>query len=260
MNEENKTCEKCYGGKWRLKKVLSILAVTLSVFVLVKIVAGIESLKYIGEPNAPATINVSGTGEIDAVPDIANFNFSVTEESDDVADAQTKAASTTNAIIAYLKQNGVLGADVQTTDYSINPRYNYSPSGIQELAGYDVSESVSVNVKNISSVGSLLSGIGMLGAENVSDLSFTEDNYDDLVKQTEAKAITDAEMNAARIAKDLGVSLGRITAYSNQSAVLPSPIFYAQAMSAAASPSVSPVISSGQNKITANVTITYEIQ
>ncbi|HUD04099.1 MAG TPA: SIMPL domain-containing protein [Candidatus Paceibacterota bacterium] len=264
MNEENKNCVGCK-GKWHLKKALAFLAIVLSIFVLVKIIGEIKSLKYIGGTNEPATIVVNGTGEIDAIPDTANFSFSVTEEAASVGDAQTQASTKTNAIIAYLEKNGVAQKDIQTTDYSISPRYNYinqTPlsSGTRVLAGYDVSESVSVKVETISSAGALLSGIGGLGAEDVSDLTFTESNHDDLVKQAEAKAITDARTNAARLAQDLGVSLSRIVGYSNNQSIAPGPLFYAQAMSASSDAAVAPTISQGQNTITANVSITYEIQ
>jgi len=265
MNEENKNkCVGC-GAKHHLKKALSLLAILLSVFVLVKIVGEIKSLKYIGGANEPATIVINGTGEIDAIPDTANFSFSVTEEAASVGDAQTQATTKTNAIIAYLEKNGVAQKDIQTTDYSISPEYNYinqTPisSGTRVLAGYDVSESVSVKVETISSAGDLLSGIGSLGAENVSDLTFTESNHDVLVKQAEAEAITDARTNAGRLAQDLGVTLTRIIGYSNQSVVVPGPIFYAQVMSVGSDAPVAPTISQGQNTITANVSITYEIQ
>ena len=263
MNEDKKCeCRKSWHHKWPIK----VLIIFLIIFVWVKILSGIEAMHYIGEPNGPATITVSGTGDIIATPNIATFDFTVTNESDSVADAQTKTTNTMNSITDFLKKNNVAAADIQTTDYSIYPRYEYNTvdlpniipnsDGTRVLAGYDVSESITVKIRNLSSAGTILSGIGEFGVTNVSGLSFTEDNADDLAKQAEQKAITDAKSNANTLAKNLGVKIIRLISYSDQSQGM---VVYAKAMSVS-SPAALPEISAGQNKITANVNLVYEIR
>ena len=270
MNEEKNNFE--YRRSWHKRSfAIKLLALALTLFVIVKIFTGIRAYHYIGETNGPATITVSGTGDVVATPDIATVDWSVTNEAASVATAQTQTTNAANAILAFLEKNGVDAKDIQTTDYEIYPQYNYVNTPVtdlpnmpvytnstQVLAGYSVSETMEVKIRSLANAGTLLAGIGSLGATGVSGLSFTEDNYDDLVKQAEASAITDAKTNANTLAKNLGVKIVRLVSYSNQSAV-PGPIMYAMAKDSSGSAAV-PQISAGQSKITANVTIVYEVR
>ncbi len=274
MNEEkNCDCEKkpWHHNKWLMK----ILIVFVIVWVWTSISNNMRAAHYIGETNGPATINVSGTGDIVATPDTATFSFMVTNEASSVGDAQTKTTSKMNAVKDFLKKSNIADADIQTTDYSIYPHYEYQnsicplyttnseaiscPPSKNVLTGYDVSESVSIKIHDLSIAGTILSGIGEFGVTNVSGLSFTEANYDDLVKQAEEKAITDAKTNAQALAQNLGVRIVRLVSYSNQYQY---PVAYATnaMMKADSVGSSAPQISAGQNKITANVNVVYEIQ
>ena len=131
------------------------------------------------------------------------------------------------------------------------------PPSKNVLTGYNVSESITVKIRDLSTAGTILSGIGEFGVTNVSGLSFTEDNVDTLTKQAEQKAISDAKTNASALAKNLGVKIIRLVSYSNQES--PMPVMYAMA-SGVNSKAAVPEISAGQNKITANVTLVYEVR
>jgi uncharacterized protein YggE len=247
-----------------------LVAIVLSLFLLVQAYSGMKSLRYIGGQNTTGTISVSGKGEVVAVPDIATFSFSVSEEALIVADAQKQATDKTNGILAFLSKNGVGDKDVKTTSYSISPRYEYAGdkygqwgTGKRTLAGYTVSQSVEVKVRKIDTVGAILSGIGEFGADNVSGLSFSVDAYDTLVKEARAKAIAEARVNADKLADDLGVDLVRIISYYDQN---PGPIYYAKAnmmdygMGGDSRAESAPQLPGGENKITSNVSVTYEIR
>lgn len=248
----------------------------LALFLLVLTVSAWKSYHFIGEGiQASNTITVSGSGDVVAVPDTAEFSYSVTQSASDVTTAQNKVSKAGNDILAYLKDQGIADTDVQTTDYSVNPQYSYSqascpvtsmgstvvycPPGKQTLTGYEVSETVSVKVKDTSKAGSLLAGIGSKGATNVSGLNLTVSNQKDLTSEAQAKAIADARTKADALAHSLGVSIVRVVGFSeNGSSPVP---MYAKAMdSMAGSAAVAPTIAVGQNKITSNVSVTYAIQ
>jgi uncharacterized protein YggE len=250
----------------------------LGVFLLVAAIAQLEGLRYIGTGVAATnTLAVSGEGDIFAVPDTATFTFGVDETAADVATAQSKATTEANAVIDYLKAQGIADTDIQTTDYNINPQYSYSqsvcptpassgvpiycPPGRQTLTGYEVTQTVSVEVRDTSKAGTILAGVGSKGATNVSGLSLTVSNQDALDAQARDKAIQDAKAKAEVLAKSLGVTLVRVVGYSDNSG---GPVYYPKAMaldSAAGSAAApAPAIPTGQNKITSDVTVTYEIR
>jgi len=256
---------------YRVRTFAAFALCMLGIFLVIATIGELKGLNYIGSGvSATNTINVSGEGDVFAVPDTATFSFSVDEIAKDVATAQASATTKSNAVIDYLKGQGIADTDIQTTDYSINPQYTYEtqacapgiycPPGKQSITGYEVSQTVSVKVHDTSKAGALLSGVGSKGATNVSGLSLTVSNEDALTAQARDKAIKDARAKAEVLAKSLGVTLVRIVGYSDNNG---GPIYYAKAMSAGATMDAvapSPQIPTGQNKITSNVNVTYEIR
>ncbi len=129
------------------------------------------------------------------------------------------------------------------------------------MTGYEASESITVKVRNTDNVGKIMQGLGTIGVSNLSGPNFTIDNPDALQTQARKLAIDDAKSKAQVLAKDLGVSLGKIESFSDSSGGYP--IMYAQnaVMSAGAVSKAAPaVIPAGQNTISSDVTITYEIK
>ncbi len=245
----------------------------LALFLLVGTFKVLKEYRYVGSGvTATNTITVSGDGEVFAVPDTASFSVTVQEEAKEVRDAQDVATKKSNDIIAYLKSQDINEKDIQTTDYSVYPQYDYiqkactggyCPGGEQVLRGFQVSQTLTVKVRDTKKAGDLLSGVGSRGASSVSGLSFTIDDQDALEAEARAKAITKARVKADELASQLGVSIVRIVGFSENGNY---PVYYAKAeMSMAAdgrggAPAPSPEIPTGQNKITSNVSVTYEIR
>ena len=256
----------------RRVQMAGIFAVTmLGIFLLVLTASTLKQYRFIGSGvTATNTITVSGKGEVFAVPDTATFNYSVMATAKDVTTAQTEVNTKSNAILVYLKSQGVDEKDIQTSDYSVNPHYEYGtavcsggycPPGKQTLTGYDVNETVTVKVKDTNKAGTLLSGIGSKGATNLSGLSFTIDDQTKLEAEARTKAINNARAKAEELAKELGVSLVRVVGFSENGGGYP--IYYAKAMSADSlgrGTAPAPEIATGQNRITSNVDVTYEIR
>ncbi|MBI2004595.1 SIMPL domain-containing protein [Patescibacteria group bacterium] len=258
----------------KLRKAALAAVALLALFLGVQSVAGIAGLRYIGAGlQATNTIYISGHGEVLAVPDIATFTFSVVSEKTTVAEAQADATKKINAIESYLEGAGIDKKDIQTSDYSIYPQYEYQQivcvaypctPGKQVLKGYEVRQTTTIKVRDTAKAGELLAGVGGKGATEVSGLTFTFDDPDNVQAQARDKAIADAKQKAQALAKELGVRLVRVVSFNENS--YGGPIYYAKGMemgiggSAAAMPVAAPEISTGQNKVTSDVSITYEIR
>jgi uncharacterized protein YggE len=268
----------------------SMLAVfiVLAVFLGVKAIDALKEYSYIGRGTYAANvISVTGKGEVTAIPDTGSFSFSVVENAKTVKDAQDSASKKTNDIIAAVKAMGVEEKDIQTTGYNVYPKYDYTRTvcpqiqpmsvggstgsvgiaypcdgGKQVLSGYEVSQTITVKVRKTADAGAILTKVGSLGATNISGLDFVIDNQDAVLAQARDKAISDAKDKAKLLAKSLGIRLTKIVNFyesGNQ------PIYYgmsAQSAKVAAGDVVSipPQIPVGENKITSNVTITYEVE
>jgi len=258
--------------------LVGVLLVILIVFALGKALAvfGLISNAQVVQ-SSPNTIVVNGSGDVYATADVATFSYSVTETAKTVADAQSQSADVSNKALAFLTSNGVAAADIQTTDYSIDPQYSYSqavcppipepngvaqycPQGQQTLTGYQVSQTTSVKVRDTSKVGDILSGIGALGVTNVSSLQFSIDNPDALQAQAQSKAIADAKSKAQALAQSLGVHLGKVVSFSENSGNVPAPVVYSMEATADTKAASVPDVSTGQNDISDSVSVTYEIR
>ncbi len=259
-------------GSW-LRKFVVVAAGLIVVFLVLQVLSSLIGLRYIGAGITPGnTIAVSGYGEAMAVPDIATFTFSVMSEKSTVAQAQADATQKANATTEYLKKAGIDEQDIQTSDYSVNPQYDWvqgacvngnCPNGRQVLRGYQVRQTTTVKVRDTESAGELLGGVGTAGATEVSGLTFTFDDPHAVEDEARGKAIADAKSKADELARELGVSLVRVVSFNENSGGYPTPVAYGRgsvAVEQAMDSKAAPDISVGQNKVTSNVSVTYEIR
>ncbi len=225
-----------------------------------------------------ATINVEGVAEVNAVPDIGAFSFSVEAEGDDVGIAQEESGKKINAIMEYLKnEGGVEEKDIKTTGYNAYPRYEYvlkedcvfgRCDKKRELVGYTVTQQVAVKVRDTGNAGNLIGGVGSLGATNMSGLSFEVDDLEALKEEARLAAITDAKAKGKRLAKELGVRLGDILSFNDGGGdKYPVPYAPRSLMSderafegGFSEQAFAPEISVGEDTVVARVTITYKIK
>lgn len=252
----------------KVKKGTAVALALLSIFLFAKSISEIKAWGLIGKDVAPqTTITVSGKGDVVVKPDIATFSFSITEESLVVSEAQDSVAKSEKSAIAFLEKAGVSKDDIKVSGYNLYPRYEYKGANIygqngkQVLVAYVVTESVEVKVRKISDAGKIIGSLGELGVDNLSGLNFTVDKEEEVIKDARAKAIDDAKAKAKILAKDLGVSLVRIVSFSENGSY-PRPMYYAKTASfdMAESGVSTPELPSGTNKITSEVSITYEIR
>ncbi len=250
------------------------VAVTLAIFLAVLTLNAIKEGSNIGRNFYPANvISVYGTGEVFAIPDTGSFSFSVVEEGKTVKEAQDKASKKINTTLDAVRALGVAEKDIKTTGYNSYPKYEYQqqtkacaeiycPPGKQVLTGYEVSQTISVKVRNTADAGAVLTKVGDLGVSNISNLDFVIDDMDAVNAQARDKAILDAKEKAKVLAKALGVRLVRIVSF-NEGGGYPIPYAMGGAMEkvmSADAVSMPPQTPVGENEIISNVTITYEVR
>ena len=258
--------------KSKLIKIAAVLLIVISVYFVVKIISEIKSYRFIGGGlSASNTISFNGKGEISTMPELATFNFTIRESAVEVKDAQAKVTAKEVATLAFLDKSGIDKKDIKTENYSSYPKYDYGTpcyEGIEipcrttpKIVGYEVSEYVSVKVRDLTKAGEIVKGIGTVGVSEISGPNFSIENEDKLKEQARKMAIDEAKAKAKSLAKDLDVRLVRIVNFSEDGNY---PLYYAKDMmatdSVSSAPSPTPELPTGENKIISNVTITYEIR
>ena len=257
-----------------LYKIVLVFFVILSLFFAVKLLAEWRSYNMMGS-NEANTITLSGHGEVSAVPDIATVNFSIESSEVTQASASEKVNTKTKSVLDFMKSSGIADKDIKTDNYSSYPKYSnpepcpvYYQMGIMppcrvgesKIIGYTVSQGITVKIRKVDNVSKVIDGINKIGVTNMSGPNFTIDDEEELQAEARKKAIDDAREKAKVLARDLGVSLGRIANFSESGNY---PIMYAKTamMDSVTSETPTPAqIPKGENTISSDVTITYEIR
>ncbi|PIP69248.1 hypothetical protein CO033_02485 [Candidatus Nomurabacteria bacterium CG_4_9_14_0_2_um_filter_32_10] len=251
--------------------VLLVFLIILSLYFAIKFLSEFKSYDMIGSTEV-SVITLSGHGEIQAVPDIASVYFTINKEAKTVKEAQTFVAEIEKKALDFLKENNILEKDIKTLNASFNPKYEYKyasqlcnefgcpPNGKSVIVGYESSESITVKVRNTDDVGKIIQGLGTLGVSDLNGPNFSIDNEDGLKAEARKKAIDDAKAKAKALANDLGVHLGKIISF-NESGDYPVPMYDKVMMGESVTKDSSvPSIPKGENTISSDVTITYEIR
>lgn len=261
--------EQSMPRKWHSKLIILpfavIVLIALAVYLGVLIRSELKEYDYIGKsPEFQDRVTIEGMGKVTATPDIALVNVGLVTQKNDVASAQTENTQKMNDIIRRLKtDHRIADEDIQTSQYTINPRYDWS-NNRQTIIGYSVEQSVSIKVRDFDQVGDIIAMAGSLGANSVSGPSFTIDDPEVYREQARQEAIAQAKAKAETLADQVGIKLGSIVNFSEYTN---SPVYpydsYAKAELAVgrggATPDVAPVIEAGSQEVVVNVSISYEI-
>jgi len=253
----------------KIKNYLGIAGV----IVMLAFAYGALRIASVAEPSFTRSFSVNGEGKITAIPDIAIFSFSVITNGDtNLSSLQEKNTAAANKAIAFVKKNGVETEDITTQGYSINPRYQYSNCGVQfsgdsnvcpppEIAGYSVSQTVQVKVRDFKNIGTIMRGVVSAGANTVSGLSFDIDNRTKLENDTRTKAIAAAEERAKTIAKAGHFRIGKVISVSDAGISIPMQYRTFGALNEGAMDAkIAPMIEPGSQDISASISITYSIK
>ncbi len=258
----------------RVYTTLSIVLILLAAFLFAETIKSFKEYRYIGGGIAPSNaITVSGEGEVFAVPDTAEFTYTVMEEADTASEVQDLAKTKANAIVKSLVENGVEDADIKTINYNLSPKYEWKKAETcltyncpqnREQVGFTITLTDRVKVKDLDRAGELLELVTSQEVSSVSGLTFTIADEDALREDARKQAIDEARAKAEKLAGDLGVSLVRIVGFSEGSDYAPVALYRSAVMydmaAGAGDLEESVSVQPGENKVTSNVNITYEIR
>lgn len=246
------------------EKIKDIAVVILSIFLLVMIISTFIDINQKLQ-QTDNTITVSETGEIYTSPDLVLVNFSVVVEAKTVGQALSQNASKMNAIIEFMKEEGIEEKDLKTVGLNLYPRYEWPErtqfvSGERVLVGYEARQSLEVKIRDLEKISAIIEGGTVAGANEVGNLQFIVDQQEEFKKQARQEAIAKAKAKAEELAEQLGVKLVRITNFQ-ESSFAP---YYSYGLKEEAAMGMggsdfSPQIQTGESKIEVQVFLTYEI-
>ena len=249
-----------------------ILLVVISLLTVAKLVNEVKGSSYVGRGNQPAnTISVSGKGEVSAVSDIATLNINLNKEGKTAKEAQDLLNESITKTLKYLKDQKIADKDIKSEYGGLNPKYSYEPqpacfnypcpTNNPKIIGYTATQSITIKVRVVDSASEIRTGLATIGVTDISGPTFSIDNEDKIKVDARAIAIKDAREKAQVLADELGVKLGKVVTFSENNGG-GYPMYAAKAVMSDSlnSAAPAPVLPKGENKITSDVSITYEIK
>ncbi len=163
------------------------------------------------DPGADRWIKVSGEGSVSAAPDFARATLGVTTTGKTAGEAMAANAKAANALVSLIKAEGVAPADIQTSSLTISPMFSqasHSEASAPTIEGYSVSNTVTVTVRDIPRLGSLLDKAAAVGANSIYGVGFGHNDPSALLDKARPLAVADARRKAEIYAAAAGAKIG----------------------------------------------------
>lgn len=156
-----------------------------------------------------AHLTVTGTATITLPADRAILSIGVRTTAATATDAAAQNADGITALLAALEAAGILPEDITTAEYNIYPNYDYI-DGVSSLTGYQITNMLSVVVRDVTQIGKVLDAAINAGANETYGISFTSTRQAEAQDEALTAAIAEAQRKGALMAEAAGMQLGGI--------------------------------------------------
>lgn len=161
-----------------------------------------------------ATVQVVGSGTVDVSPDSASVIIGVDVALPTLAEAQSEATATMEAIIAAIQARDIPEEAIQTATFSVNPIREYDQvTGVPgAVTSFQVTNQVGVDTHDLDDLGALLDDAVAAGANSIYGITFYLEDPAEANSDARRLAFEDARTRATELAENAGLSLGSIIA------------------------------------------------
>ena len=155
------------------------------------------------------TVTVISSENVSVVPDIAEVVYSVRTKDNEAAGCQQKNSESVSQVITLLQSLGIEETSIQTSDYYMNPIYNYSGS-TPRLTGYEAVTTLTVSDLPIDNLENILSQSVSGGINTVQSITYQASRYDESYQEALKKAVSSAYVKANVLADASGARVGNV--------------------------------------------------
>lgn len=197
-----------------MKQVVSTLVLFfLLLFAYIKLAGPIPFRVTSTTTTKTDMFTVTGEGKAIVMPDIATVNVGVQANGATVKIVQQDLNQRINQVSDAIKKLAVDAKDIQTTNYSIYPTYDYQESG-QRITGYQASTNLTIKVRDIDKANDVIDAATASGANQVGGVTFDVDDKTKAESEARQKAVDEAKKKAQQAAQIAGFRLGKIVNYN----------------------------------------------
>ena len=209
-------------------------------------------------PMAGTRLDVSATGEVSRIPDVAIISAGVVTRQPTASAATQENAARMERVLAALKHAGVADRDVQTSSINLNPEYRYQENQPPQLNGYTASNQVSVRFRDIRNSGRILDALVAEGANQINGPTLTIDKPETALDEARTQALATGRARADFYAGALGKRVVRLVSVSEGGGNYPVPPV--PMMMEARAQSADTKIIPGEQKLQVALSMVFELQ
>lgn len=212
-----------------------------------------------GLPSGGVRLDVVGTGEVRRAPDQVLISSGVTTRSAQAEAALRENAEQMTRVRAALVRAGIAARDIQTGSISLSQDYRPDPAGSGEMrpSGFVANNSVTIRFRDVARAGRIIDALVAAGANNVNGPSFELSTRGEALDEARMLAVSAARRRAEAYARTLGTRVVRIVAVSEAN---PGGNVVMEGFAANRAQSADTRIEPGELGISANVTVTFELE
>ncbi len=156
-----------------------------------------------------ARVVVTGSGEVEATPDIARLQLQINDTRDSAATAKKQVDGRVEAVLNAARQQGIASADIRASQIRVFPDYEWR-DGKRILKGQRVERQIDITLRDLSRYGALVDQLVKAGVDELGQVHFDIARRDRLTEEAMQKAIADATRQATALAEGFGSRLGSI--------------------------------------------------
>ena len=205
------------------------------------------------------TFNLSAMGETRVAPNMASISLGVVTEGKNAAEALAANATRMTGVMATLKKAGIAEKDIQTSNLSVSPQYRYVENQAPVLIGYQVSNQVTVVVRDLKKLGAAVDATVNAGANQVNGISFGLSDPSAAENAAREAAVRALSAKADLYARATGYRVLRLVTLSEGGGYAPPVPMPLASMAMRGKAEDSSPVSGGELSIRIDITAVYEL-
>lgn len=207
-------------------------------------------------------LDISATGEVTRVPDLAIISAGVQTLQPTATGAIEENATRMERVRAALKRAGIADKDIQTSSINLNPEYHYANNQPPRLTGYRATNTVNVKFRDLKRTGAILDALVAEGSNQINGPNLTIDKPEEAYDEARVKAVAAGRARAELYARALGKRVVRLLSVSESGSFVPPPMPMAYARDAAVQVSAvsKTEIDPGTQQLQVNLSMSFELQ
>jgi len=164
-------------------------------------------------------VTVAGEATTRVEPDTAVLTVSVVTQHAQALNAQQENARKSEAVAAAVKTTAGSSVEIKTSDYTLQPQYDYRDNRLPKIVGYNARNSVIVTMTDLKNVGAVIDAASNAGANSIDGIAFVLRQTSPARGQALAEATQQAMNKANSIAQALGGHVLRVVEESEAATV-----------------------------------------